>query len=336
MLNKNLKTLSDVATKFRTERQCIKYLEKLYWPDGKPISPFDSSSRVYKYENGEYRCKNTQKNFTVTTGTMFEGTKVGLPKWFMAIYLLTNEKKGISSVRLASHIGVSQKTAWLLLHKLRKNFNFAFEDQFKGVCEADETFVGGRNHNRHKDKKVERSQGRSYKKKTPILGILERGDFDIVTRPHKQRPDVMINEKVPYSYSKVRAIVVPNTRRATIEPHVLQTLEPWTTIITDEWKAYKRLEDNLDHHVVYHSHKQYVDYDIPELHSNSIESYWAVLKRSVHGIYNYWSPKHISKYSDEHMWRFNNRGLTSGERFYSLLLNSRRRITYIDLINGRA
>jgi transposase-like protein len=205
MYNEKTKTLLDVANNFNTQKKCVKHLEELYWP-GEPVSPFDNSSKVYRCKNGRYQCKNTKKYFTVKTGTMFDNTKVNLPKWFLAIYLLTNEKKGISSVRLAKHINVSQKTAWYMLHRIRANFNikFAEDEKFTGICEADETFVGGKNKNRHRDKKVEQSQGRSIKDKTPILGIIQRGDYDIVPRAHKQKPNVIVNEKIVHTYSQVR------------------------------------------------------------------------------------------------------------------------------------
>lgn len=335
MYNEKIKTILDVANNFNTEKKCIKHLEKLYWP-GEPISPFDNSSKIYTCKKGRYKCKNTKKYFTVKTGTMFDGTKISLPKWFLAIFLLTNEKKGISSLRLASHINVSQKTAWYMLHRIRANFEIEYSDEDKmvGICEADETFVGGKNKNRHRDKKVEQSQGRSFKDKTPILGVIQRGDYDIITRPHKQKPHIMVDEKVIKSYSKVRTKVIPDTKKESVQPFIYANVSDWTMIVTDEWHAYKNLDSNFDHHIVDHGRKQYVDFDRPEIHSNSIEGYWSIFKRSYNGIYNHMTKKHLQKYSDEHSWRFNLRGLKVGERFYSLILNNKKRTKYRNLVNG--
>ena len=138
---------------FPNEEACIKYLEDFNW-HGKPISPFDKTSKVYKLKNGNYRCKNTGKNFTVKTGTMFEKTKIDLQRWFVAIWLVINHKAGLSSYQLAKDIDVTQKTAWFMLHKIRSQMYLANENPLTDDVEIDETLVGGRNKNRHWNKKV--------------------------------------------------------------------------------------------------------------------------------------------------------------------------------------
>ena len=167
---------------FPNEEACIKHLEAINW-HGKPISPFDKTSKVYKLKNGDYRCKNTGKNFTVKTGTMFEKTKIDLQRWFVAIWLVVNHKTGLSSYQLAKDIDVTQKTAWFMLHKIRSQMYLANENPLTDDVEIDETLVGGRNKNRHWNKKVAHSQGRSHKDKTPVVGMIQ-WDSLIVLQAH--------------------------------------------------------------------------------------------------------------------------------------------------------
>lgn len=141
----------DLLERFPDEDSCIEYLEEIRWSEG-VVSPFDPKSNVYKRNNG-YHCRNTNKQFNVKTNTLFHNTKVSLRKWFLAIFLVTSHKKGISSVQLAKYIGVTQKTSWFMLQRIRKCFGID-DDQLEGTVEADETFVGGKNKNRHADKKV--------------------------------------------------------------------------------------------------------------------------------------------------------------------------------------
>lgn len=308
MFNKDFKSIVEVMRVFSDERKCIEHLEELYW-NGEPVSPFDESSKVYSCKNGKYKCKNSGKYFTVKTGTLFDNTKIGLPLWFVAIYIVTNHKKGISSVQLARDLGVTQKTAWFMLQRIRKCFDMDDEIPLEGIIEADETFVGGKNKNRHKDKKVAQSQGRSFKDKTPILGLLERG-------------------------GRVKAFVIGNTQAKTIQPIIKKHVAKDSVLISDEWHGYRNLDTIYDHHVVDHGKKQYVDFDNPEIHSNSIEGFWGILKRGYNGIYNWWSKKHMQKYVDEFVYRYNLRDRSNSYRFNYLLLNSGKRTKYKDLINA--
>lgn len=168
-------SLYDFLDAFPTEDSCIKYLELQVWENGIPVSPYDPTSKVYNRGDGMYRCKNTGKNFNVRIGTMFEGTKVPLRKWFVAIYLITSTKKGISSTQLSRDISVTYKTAWFMNHRIRECFGIVMEEKLDGEVELDETFVGGKNKNRHRNKKVKNSQGRSFKDKVPVMGMLQRG-----------------------------------------------------------------------------------------------------------------------------------------------------------------
>ena len=167
-------SLFDLLQAFPTEQSCIEHYEKLRWPNG-VVSPYDPTSKVYNYGNGKYRCKNTGLNFNVKTGTLFQDSKVPLRKWFVAIWLDASHKKGISSCQLARDIAVTQKTAWFMLQRIRECFYCENNHQLDGEVELDESFVGGKNKNRHANKRVKNSQGCSFKDKTPVLGMLERG-----------------------------------------------------------------------------------------------------------------------------------------------------------------
>lgn len=321
MFNKDFNSILGVAREFSTEQKCIEHLEALYW-ENKPVSPFHEDSKVYKCKGNKYKCKTSGKYFTVKTGTLFDNTKIELPKWFMAIYLVINSKKGISSVQLGRDLQISQKSAWHMLHRIRACFGIEndIDNKFDGICEADESFFGGKNKNRHKDKKVEQSQGRSFKDKTPVIGVLQRGDFEIKD-----------GKKIMISHSKVKCIVAENTKRESIQPFIKSFVEKDTVLISDEWHGYRGLENTYDHHVVDHAKKQYVDFDNPEIHSNSIEGFWGIMKRGYNGIYNWWSRKHMQNYVDEFAFRFNLRDLKNTERFEIFIKNSKIRTTYKQL-----
>ncbi len=306
MFNTNIKSVFELTQIFSTEQDCIDYLEIMKWSKV-PVSPFDESSKVYKCKNNQYRCKNTGKYFNVKTGTLFENSKISLRKWFMAIWLVTSHKKGISSIQLSKDIGVTQKTAWFMLQRIRACFGIENGNELEGVVECDETFIGGKNKNRHKDKKVKNSQGRSFKDKTPVMGMLQRD-------------------------GKMNAFVVPDTKRSSIQPLVCRYVNPeTTTLISDEWLGYTGLDKYYDHRIIDHSKKEYVSLQDSSVHTNNIEGSWNILKKSVSGMYNHVSKKHLQKYVDEFVYRFNLRKVSDQEKFRYLLSNSNIRTKYKEL-----
>lgn len=306
MFNTNITSVIDLITTFSTQEKCIKYLEQIRWDDV-PVSPFDETSKVYKCKNNRYRCKNTGKYFNVCTGTMFEGTKISLQRWFLAIWLITCHKKGISSTQLSRDLNITQKTAWFMLQRIRACFGIENNNELEGVIECDETFYGGANKNRHKDKKVERCQGRSFKDKVPVFGMLQRG-------------------------GKLTAIVIKNTQRKEIEPHIKTLVKKGSKVITDEWHAYSKLNTDYNHSIVNHAKKEYVSLDDNTIHSNTIEGAWKIFKNSSKGMYNHVSKRHLQFYVDEFVYRYNTRDLTEADKFNWLLLNSNVRTTYNKLI----
>jgi len=297
-------SLFDLLQAFPTEESCIKYLELHRWKDGKPVSPYDPTSIVYNREDGMYRCKNTGKNFNARVGTLFESSKVPLRKWFAAIYLITSHKKGISSIQLSKDIDVTQKTAWFMNHRIRECFSIVSKEKLNGDIELDETFIGGKNKNRHWDKKVKNSQGRSFKDKVPVMGMLQRG-------------------------GKVVCKVVKNTSYKSLTAPIIRTVKRGSTLFSDEWSGYRVVGKVYEHYIVDHSRKQYVNGDA---YTNTLEGFWGIMKRGLIGIYNHTSKEHLQRYVNEFCFRYNARNSSETERFNLLLCNSDNRITYQKLI----
>lgn len=310
MFNKEFNSLIEVIQQYSTEEACIKHLEELYW-QGVPTSPFVEGSKVYTCKNGKYRCKESGKYFTVKTGTMFDGTRIPLTAWFASIYLVINHKKGISSLQLQRDLGGkwSQKTCWCLLMRIRKALGIENYNELEGIVEADESFYGGKNKNRHANKKVKNSQGRSFKDKTPIVGLIQRG-------------------------GKMTAIVTKDTQKDSIQPIIRKYVAKGSTLISDDWKGYHGIESYVHHYSIKHADKGYKsDYD-STIHTNNIEGSWKIMKNSLRDMYNHVSRKHLQAYVDEFVFRYNTRQIKSGERFNYLLLNSNVRTKYKDLINA--
>lgn len=305
MFNTNIKSVLDLVKTFKTEQNCIDYLEQIRW-NGIVVSPFDETSKVYKCKDNKYRCKNTGKYFNVKTNTMFDNTKMELQKWFLAIWLVTSHKKGISSLQLSKDLDITQKSAWFMLQRIRKCFGIENYNELDGVVECDESFYGGKNINRHKDKKVEKCQGRSFKDKTPILGMLQRN-------------------------GKLNCIVIPNTQKHSIQPLIKRYVNTESKLITDEWHGYNGLKNRS---IVNHAKKEYVNLLDNTIHSNSIEGTWKIMKNSLRDMYNHISKKHLQIYVDEHVYRFNMRKHTESDKFNWLVFNSGVRTKYKDLING--
>lgn len=299
------KSIIDLLKVFPDEQSCINHLEHLRW-DGNIISPFDENSKVYKCAGNKYKCKSTGKYFNVRTNTIFDNTKIPLQKWFLALYVFSSHKKGISSHQLARDISVTQKSAWFLLHRLRYAFDHPnFKDTLSNIVEIDETFVGGDAKNKHSNKKTKNERGGTIHEKQPVLGMKERN-------------------------GNVIAVVVPNRNKETILPIIQETVENDSTVMTDEYTAYKDLKFEYSHNTVNHGAKEYVN---QMAHTNGIENFWSHLKRGIDGIYHWVSKEHLQSYVDEFTLRFNTRSLNTQSRF-DLILSaiSNKRLTYQNLI----
>lgn len=289
------KQFSDI---FPDEEHCIAYLEELRW-GGRVVSPYDPESTVYKCKNHQYKCRNTGKFFNVKTGTFLEGTKLPLSLWLEAILVVTSKKRGISSCQLAYDLGITQKTAWRMLTLIRKTMSSQNNFTLSSEVEIDETFVGGKNKNRHRDKKVKACQGRSFKDKVPVFGMLERG-------------------------GRLVAKVVPNTQADTLLPILKEYVRPSSTVFTDGWE-YGELEESYRQMSVDHGRGFYgtsiitPDGELIDVTANRIECAWSHFKRMVNGTYYHMSRKHLQKYVDEFVFRYNTRKCSKYERIDLLL-----------------
>jgi len=294
------------------DKSCREYLEQKIWKGGNPVCPYCGGHKHYRLTEhgefkGQYKCADCKKRYNVMVGTMFEGTHIGLRKWFIAIYIFSLHKKGVSSHQLASDLDITQKSAWFLLSRIRHAFA---PDQpteaIDGLFHADETFVGGKNKNRHEDKKIDGSEGRSLKDKTPVFGLMQEGGY-------------------------VRTHVVPNTKAVTLKPIIEGMVKKGSIIVTDEWLAYKGLAKNYNHVVINHLENEYVRGGFD---NNGLEGFWSLLKRGIYGIYHQVSPKHLNKYCDEFSFRYNARKASVNDKFDYSLENSTR-LMYKQLI-GKA
>jgi transposase-like protein len=264
---------------FPDEETARTYLEGRIWPDG-PRCPDCQADRITaRTRPGFYHCNGCNFDFTVRTGTIFERSKVPLHKWVYAMYLLVTARKGISSLQLAKEIGVTQKTAWFILGRLREACSSPDSiDKLRGIVEVDECFVGGLEANKHEHKKLK--AGRGSVGKTAVLGMRERGVG-----------------------GRTYATVIPDTGLATIQNEIHGAVQVGSQLYSDEHGAYNDLDGLFfDHATVNHGAGEYVR---GAAHTNGIESVWAVLKRGLHGVYHHASAKHLFRYVDEFTWRLN-------------------------------
>jgi len=281
------------------------YLESRLWPDGVRCPICGNGERVTARKRGFYRCNPCREDFTVRTGTIFERSHVPLHKWLYAMYLLVTARKGISSLQLSKEIGVTQKTAWFVLHRLREACGADF-GKLSGIVEVDETYIGGKEANKHERKKLK--AGRGAVGKVAVLGMRERG-------------------------GRTLAAPMSEVTMATVQEAIHANIAAGSTVHTDEAAVYTDLDGLFyQHDAINHRSGEYRRGNVT---TNSIESVWAVMKRGVLGVYHHTSPKHLGRYVNEFTFRLNDGNV---KRHTMLRLDSfiaatiGRRITYKALI----
>ena len=277
----SVKTLQEAIIHFADYDNCYRMMVELRWPDGKVKCPHCGSEKVtYLAKNRVWKCYtgHPMPKFSLKTGTVFEDSPLGLDKWLPALWLVVNCKNGISSCELARDLGVTQKTAWFMAHRLRFTLKDGGFGLLSGEVEADETFIGGKARNMHISERKRRITGTGGKDKTAVMGILERG-------------------------GKVRTIVIPNRKKSALQAEVRKHVEAGSALYTDALLSYEGLEGDYAHMVVDHA-VQYVD---GRVHTNGLENFWCLTKRGISGTYISVEPFHLFRYLDEQSFRYNNR-----------------------------
>ncbi len=315
----NFKSLIELLDHFKDEKTCRDFYEQQRW-GGKPYCPHCGSTKTpYRTDRG-FKCseKACYKKFSVTVGTIFEQSHIPLRTWFAAIYLITAHKKGISSLQLGRDLNIPQKTAWFLEHRIREMLRAKAPVMLTNDVEVDETFIGGKEKNKHASKKYRAQENtraeikkmnledRNHFNKIAVIGLVERN-------------------------GKVVAKRVPDVKAKTLIPIIEKHVEKGSTMLTDEWYAYGQLGKlGYEHKSIQHNLKIYVQ---GETHTNTIENFWSVLKRGLYGIYHFTSKKHLDRYLDEFCARYNTRELTESERFVNFLQQSESRLSWKQLVN---
>ena len=305
------RTLLEAVTYFADPQVAHDFFVALRWPNGAGCPRCGNALVSYMPKYRRWHCNDCRRQFTAKTGTIFEESPISFSKWLPAIWLLTATRNGTSSCELARALGVTQKTAWFMLHRIREAMADDSPEPLTGIVEADEAYIGGKWEN--KPLKVRKALGRrAYQRdgKTTVFGLVQRN-------------------------GKARAWSVPNATKKTLLPKMLSSIDRDATIYTDEAWFYKHINEYfLLHASVNHSILEYVRGDV---HTNNIEAFWAVLKRTIGGTYTHVSPRHLDRYLAEQVYRFNEREEQDGPRFVGATkMTEGKRLTYKALTNKEA
>lgn len=305
------RTLIEAVRYFSDIDRCNERMVQVRWPDGKIVCPHCNSERVGKIETRKLlRCKDCRKQFSYKVGTIFEDSPLGLDKWFVAVWAVANCKNGVSSMEIHRALGITQKSAWHMLHRIRLAMQTGTFSKIGGPgkeVEGDETFIGGRAANMHKARRDKvKGNARGMVGKVVVQGLLERG-------------------------GRVRAGVVPDQKKTTLQGRVRKHVEPGSTVYTDTLASYYGLNAEYVHQMIDHA----VCYAIGKVHTNGIENFWSLVKRCLRGTYINVDAKHLNRYLDEQAFRFNERKANDAERFGRVLSQVvGKRLTYASLVGS--
>jgi len=326
-----VKTLQQAIVHFADRENCRQFMVFMRWPDGVPRCPYcDATKLTWLAKDGRYRCYGDHKpqKFSLKVGTVFEDSAIGLEKWLPAAWLICNAKNGISSYEIARSLGVTQKTAWFMMHRIRlamvsKSFMKLGSDG--GPVEVDEVYLGGNPKNKHKSK-------RDIQYATPDYPWASERRINLKTGRGTEK--IAVFGMLDREARKVRAEIVPNVQRDVLLNAILENVQPGGKVYSDAYPVYKSLKDlEFVHEAVNHV-KEYVR---GEVHTNGIENFWSLLKRGLKGTYVSVEPFHLDRYIAEQVFRFNNRAtkdnpLDDSDRF--MLAMSQivgKRLTYAEL-----
>jgi len=287
-------TLIQAVAYFQEYENCHRFMVNLRWPDGKIACPRCGSDHVtYLAKARVWKCyaKHDSPKFSLKTGTIFEDSPISLAKWLPAVWMIVNDKNGISSWELHRALGVTQKTAWFMLHRIRLAMQDESGSKLGGEVEVDESMIGGKSRNMHKNKRAEKIHGTGGADKAIVFGMVERD-------------------------GKVRAMHVAKRRGKELQEAIRENVEAGSAIFSDELPSYVGLAADYDHAVINHA-IEYVDGNV---HTNTIENFWSLLKRGLHGTYVSVEPFHLFRYIDEQAFRYNNRkDMDDGDRFSAVV-----------------
>lgn len=298
------KTLAEVIRYFSDPQKCVDAVAAMRWPDGIPTCPHCGETRQHWLaKQMRWKCYGCRKQFSVKVGTVMEDSPISLDKWLITLWMLVTCKNGISSYEVMRTVGVTQKSAWFMLQRLRLVLQGDKGGKLGGTVEVDESFIGGKARNMHVSKR-RRAMERKNKSKTIVLGFLERG-------------------------GEVRTEIVEDRERPTLQGHVREHIEAGSEIMTDELHSYWGLEADYAHKVINHA----FEYAKGHIHTNGMENFWSLLKRSLSGTYVSVAPFHLFRYLDEQAFRYNTRkNITNDERFAKALSQiAGKRLTYVEL-----
>jgi len=293
------KTLQQAAIHFSNPETCLAEMVKFRWPDGVVTCPTCGAEKVsFLKTRRVWECaeKHAKRQFSVKVGTIMEDSAIGLDKWLLAMWLICNAKNGISSYELGRSIGVTQKSAWFMLHRIRLAMQGNDGGKLGGNVEVDETYIGGKARNMHKERHARISKGRPFGGKVAVMGLLERhGDGTSRVKTH------VIGS----------ATMQGRLKKAGMQGLVKSRVEAGSTVHTDALRSYIGLSDTFVHNVIDHAEK----YAEGTVHTNGLENFWSLVKRSLGGTYISVEPFHLFRYLDEQVFRFNNRKLSDSARF---------------------